>query len=106
MKSITQFLWEAEEDPAAVAAPKPEKDDEPNTSLFKFDVKPEKSKGAIIYDKILNTIQLVQYNSSKDLEIYFDLNEGSMNYINSMKPGDSNEDENSILTVIWTKIGE
>lgn len=104
MKSITEFLLEAEEEAAVAAPQEPEKeDDEPNISLLKQDIKPEKTYGAMIYDKILNSIQVIQFDDNTELENFFDINEGSMNYITNMNPGDTNEDDNSILTVIWKK---
>lgn len=104
MKSITEFLLEAGEEAAVAAPQEPAKEDkEPNTSLLKQDIKPEKKCGAMIYDKILNSIQVVQFDNSGDLEGFFDLNSGTMKYIDNMNPGDTNEDDNSILTIIWKK---
>lgn len=104
MKSIAEFLLEAGEEAAVVAPQEPKKEDkESNTSLLKQDIKPEKRYGAMIYDKVLDSIQVVQFDNNVDLERFFDLNEGSMNYITNMNPGDTNEDDNSILTIIWKK---
>lgn len=102
MKNLKKYLYEAEESTTDAVIPKSnEKDDKPNTSLLKYSIDPKKKFGAMIYDKILNVVQVVQYDSSKDLEMYYDVNPGSMKYIDGMTPGESNEDENSIITVIW-----
>ena len=102
MKNLKKYLYEAEESAVDAAAPQQnERDDQPKISLFKYNIEPKKKFGAMIYDKILNVVQVVQYDSSEDLEIYYDINPGSMKYIDGMTPGDSNEDENSIITVIW-----
>ena len=103
MKSITKFLLEVGEEAGVAAPQEPKKDEEPSTSLLKQDIKPEKKCGAMIYDKILNSIQVVQFDNSGDLEGFFDLNSGTMKYIDNMNPGETNEDDNSILTVIWKK---
>lgn len=101
MKTFKQFIKEAEEPALDAAPPKKEKKKETPTSLFKGEIKKEKEHGLMIYDKILNIVQVLQYDDYKDIEKYFDVNEESLNYIANMKQGDTNEDESSILTIIW-----
>lgn len=101
MKTFKQFIKEAEEPALDAVPPKKEEEKEIPTSLFKGEVKKEKEHGLMIYDKILNIVQVIQYDNYNDIEKYFDVNEGSLNYIANMKPGDTNEDDSSILTIIW-----
>ena len=103
MKHLKDILLEAEEIPASnVAPPTAEGEKEkPETSLFKYQVNKEKQNGIMIYDKILEIVQLLQYDEHKEVEKFFDMNENSMVYLDEMNPGETHEDTNSILTKIW-----
>lgn len=112
---IKEFLIEAIEkgeksdkeksDNKTVTPPKNnDKDEKIKTSLLKNKIVPEKKIGAMIYDKIINTIQVVQFDNHDDLEDLFELNNGAMTYVEDMSIGETHDDKNSILTIIWKNI--
>lgn len=103
MRHLKDILLEADEEPAADVAPPAAKEEqeEPETSLFKYQVNKEKKNGIMIYDKILEIVQVLQYDKPDDIESFFELNSGQMVYLDEMKPGETHEDINSILTKIW-----
>lgn len=106
MKHLKDILLEVKKDkkeePAAnVAPPKEEKKETPKTSMFKYKVNIEKENGVMIYDKILNICQILQYDKYDEIEEYFEMNSGQMAYLSEMNRGETHEDTNSILTKIW-----